>query len=257
MTDIEIEPIIDIAKQAGAAIMEVYDSDDIGLSYKEDEVSSPLTRADLAAHEVIEEALTKLTPEIPVVSEESENPSDDRLKHKTIWLVDPLDGTKEFAKRNGQFTVNIALIEDGAPVLGVIYAPAIDTLYWGDEEGAFKRVGEAEPESIKVRDQGDKLTAVASATHNRPEIDDWLAKHEIDNTISIGSSLKLCYVADGQADVYPRLAPTMEWDTAAGDAIVIAAGGIVLDYPDKQPLVYNKPDQYNPHFIAASSRQIV
>ncbi|HET7630561.1 MAG TPA: 3'(2'),5'-bisphosphate nucleotidase CysQ [Candidatus Saccharimonadales bacterium] len=257
MNPIDIDDIIALARSAGQAIMEVYDSDDVGLQIKDDDHNSPLTRADLTAHDIIVKGLEQLTPDIPVISEESTERDDSRISHYHIWLVDPLDGTKEFLKRNGQFTVNIALIEQGSPVLGVVYAPALDLLYFGDQDGAYKQSSGSEPEEIAVNLPHDDLKAAVSASHPSPELDDWLKAHGIAKTTAIGSSLKLCLIADGQADVYPRLAPTMEWDTAAGDAVVIAAGGVILSYPELQPLIYNKADLHNPHFVAASSRQLL
>lgn len=253
----DIDQVIQLAKEAGEAIMEVYDSDDIGLTIKDDDHSSPLTRADTIAHEVIVAGLNRLTPAIPVISEESTNQEVDRRHHRQIWLVDPLDGTKEFLKRNGQFTVNIALIEQGSPVLGVVYAPALGLLYYGDIDGAYKQVGDQPAEEITVNLPHNDIKAAVSASHPSTELDKWLQDHAITKTTAVGSSLKLCFVADGQVDIYPRLAPTMEWDTAAGDAIIIAAGGVTLSYPETEPLVYNKGGLHNPYFIAASSRQLL
>ncbi|HET6622668.1 MAG TPA: 3'(2'),5'-bisphosphate nucleotidase CysQ, partial [Candidatus Saccharimonadales bacterium] len=230
-----VEQIIAIAAAAGDTIMEVYDSEDIDLTIKDDEHNSPLTRADLAAHDIINTELTKLTPNIPVISEESSDHDQNRTRQRLIWLVDPLDGTKEFIKRNGQFTVNIALIDQGAPVLGVVYAPALGLLYWADQDGAHKQVQNQPAEEIMVNLPRPNIKAAVSASHPSPELSKWLDERNIKQTTAAGSSLKLCFVADGQVDVYPRLGPTMEWDTAAGDAIIIAAGGVTLSHPELQP----------------------
>jgi len=241
--------IVDIAKQAGDTIMTVYDSDDFNIELKNDD--SPLTRADIAANDVIVAALTKLTPDIPILSEESANAPYDTRKHwKKFWLVDPLDGTKEFIKRNGEFTVNIAFIENGSPVLGVVYAPVLKHTYFGAEDlGAFKQESNNLTEEIKVADHRDKkLKVVASRSHAGPDLQSFLDGLGDYDVISMGSSLKLCLVAEGAAHLYPRLGPTMEWDTAAAHAIVNAAGGKVVNL-DKEALQYNKEDLLNPYFI--------
>lgn len=253
--EVSVAALIALAQDAGRAIMRIYESDDIGLTSKKDD--SPLTRADLAAHTLISQELARLTPHIPVISEESDDHDQERHTADRIWLVDPLDGAKEFIKRNGQFTVNIALIEAGVPVVGVVHAPALGVTYWNDEKGAYRQKDGSVRKPISVRPSPDSLVAVVSGSHPSKEVADWLQAHNITETTAVGSSLKLCYVAEGGADVYPRLAPTMEWDTAAGDAVLRAAGGSTLEYPSLSPLIYNKASLLNPFFIAASSAELV
>jgi 3'(2'), 5'-bisphosphate nucleotidase len=247
---IEINDIIGIAKLAGDAILDIYNQD-FAVEYKDD--SSPLTLADKAANEIICERLTKLYPQIPIISEENkETPYEIRRQYEYFWLVDPLDGTKEFVKKNGEFTVNIALIHSGNPVLGVVYAPVIDTLYYAKKgEGAFKN-SQNQITKLPITRNDDKLIIVASKSHNTPQTQEFIENIETDKQkefVSMGSSLKLCLVAEGAADVYPRLAPTMEWDTAAADAVVRESGKNTLDFETKMPLVYNKTSLLNPFFV--------
>jgi len=247
-----LDPVAAIARQAGAAILEVYNSEDFDIERKGDD--SPLTAADLAAHHIIADALALLTPEIPVHSEESEGITwEMRRDWQRYWLVDPLDGTKEFIKRNGEFTVNIALIENGVPVLGVVHVPVMGVTYLGGKGiGAFKE-SESGREAIQVRTTPPKVVVmVASRSHGTDTvaileglIGQRLGPVEL---TSMGSSLKLCLVAEGRADIYPRLAPTSEWDTAAADAVVRAAGGTVVN-TSFEPLQYNKENILNPHFL--------
>lgn len=247
------------ALAAGADIMAVYDAPtvDLGIMYKAD--SSPLTRADKAAHERI---LSFLEPTgIPVLSEEGAAiPYAERRTWQRLWVVDPLDGTKEFIKRNGEFTVNIALVENGIPTLGVIYAPATGVLYsgmplcHGRPGRAYRQLmSERTIEALPHFRQPRPFTVVASRSHLSPETEAFVAemkrKHPCLKLVSSGSSLKICLVAEGFADVYPRLAPTMEWDTAAGDAIARAAGCEVVDAETGLPLTYNKEDLHNPWFL--------
>lgn len=243
-------PVIAIARQAGAAIMEVYRSGDTGQTSKADD--SPLTLADLAAHRIIVAELTRLTPDIPVLSEEDADiPYAVRSQWRRFWLVDPLDGTKEFIKRNGEFTVNIALIENGEPVLGVVYAPVLDVCYYGARSaGAHIRRGAAAalPIAAKPHAQGEPLKVVASRSHADERTTALLQSLGDHQCISMGSSLKLCLVAEGAAHFYPRLGPTMEWDTAAAHAVVDAAGGMVCDMAGVS-LRYNKADLHNPEFL--------
>lgn len=240
--------VMDIARRAGDAIMAVYQSGNT-VTHKAD--SSPLTEADLQAHRIIVHALAGLTPDIPVLSEESaEIPWQTRRGWQCFWLVDPLDGTKEFIKRNGEFTVNIALIKAGQPILGVVHAPVPGTTYWAAQGvGAFKRdAGQQQTIHVSQRKAGEPIRVVASRSHADPAQQamlDALGEHQC---ISMGSSLKLCLVAEGAAHLYPRLGPTMEWDTAAAHAIVAAAGGRVTDF-DGNELHYNKPDLHNPPFV--------
>ncbi|MGB0713539.1 MAG: 3'(2'),5'-bisphosphate nucleotidase CysQ, partial [Gammaproteobacteria bacterium] len=224
-----------IAEQAGDRILEIYGGE-IAIETKEDE--SPLTAADLASHETIQQGLTELTPDIPVLSEESAAiPYEERSAWETYWLVDPLDGTKEFIKRNGEFTVNIALIDQGVPVLGVVYAPVHGTLYRAARGiGAQKYRRGGTPQSIAVRaKRPGKLRVVGSRSHAGETLLAYLGRLGDHTIVPMGSSLKLCLVAEGAADLYPRLGPTSEWDTAAAQAVVECAGGSVTD-TDMNPL---------------------
>ncbi len=245
-----LAPLVAIAERAGQGILAVYDTD-FDVTEKGD--SSPLTQADLAAHREIVASLHELTPDLPVLSEESaEIPWGERRHWERYWLVDPLDGTKEFIKRNGEFTVNIALIENGKPVAGVVHVPVKGTTYMGaDGAGAFKREGNGGQAPIHVRIPARAVPrVVASRSHRGPDVDAYLERlgeHEI---VSMGSSLKLCLVAEGVADVYPRLGPTSEWDTAAAHAVVAAAGGTVVEAVSGETLRYNaKETLLNPYFI--------
>ena len=247
--------IVDIAKQAGDAIMTVYNSHDFNVELKNDD--SPLTKADIAANDIIVAALTELTPDIPILSEESAKaPYEIRKEWTKFWLVDPLDGTKEFVKRNGEFTVNIALIENGKPILGVVYAPVLKHTYSGAVGlGAFKQEEDNPEKEIKAVDhRNQKLKVVASRSHAGPDLQEFLDSLGDYDVISMGSSLKLCLVAEGKAHLYPRLGPTMEWDTAASHAVVNAAGGKVTNL-DKEPLQYNKENLLNPFFIVTVGNQ--
>lgn len=250
--NIDINIVCEIAKQAGTAIMNIYGTDDFAVEYKDDH--SPLTAADKASHEVIMVGLKKHFPEIPVLSEEGANvPYAVRKEWQCFWLVDPLDGTKEFIKRNGEFTVNIALIENQEPISGIVYVPAQDKIYWGiKKQGAWIQQGNDEPQAIKVRhpDRDEGLTVVMSRSHPSPELEEYLENIMVAELLPIGSSLKLCVVAEGKADLYPRLGPTMEWDTAAGHAVVVAAGGTV-ETPKKEILKYNKENLLNPYFVVS------
>lgn len=238
------------ALKAGSEIMRVYLSGDFMVEHKSDE--SPLTAADKASHELIAGALTKHFPNIPIVSEEGMLPAyDDRKKWEYFWLVDPLDGTKEFLKRNGEFTVNIALIHINKPVFGVIYAPVLKTIYYGYNGRAFKQVDNEDPAEVKVnRDVSEGITAVKSRSHSGEKEAGFLSKFNIIKEISAGSSLKFCMLAGGKADLYYRSGPTYEWDTAAGHAIVINAGG--FNPPGEYALAYNKPNLLNGGFLFTS-----
>ena len=260
------------AVKAGRAILEVYDSADMGVEKKADH--SPLTLADRRAHTIIKADISGFG--IPVLSEEGRDiPFAERRQWPRMWIVDPLDGTKEFIKRNGEFTVNIALAEMGTPTLGVIHVPVIDTLYFADRDlGAFKieacrqgGIGEKPPggtggmESIMnqavrlplQREKDRPFTIMGSRSHATPELEVYVEtmrqKHGHVAFISSGSSLKICLVAEGRADIYPRLGPTMEWDTAAGQAIAVASGAQVVRHDDGNPLAYNKKNLLNPWFI--------
>ena len=245
---VPLEKVVQIAKIAGGLIMEIYRGN-MGISVKAD--GSPVTLADQIAHETILECLSKLTPHIPVVSEESASLDHRFTSMDSFWLVDPLDGTKEFIQQNGEFTVNIALIERGRPVLGVVYAPALDCLYAGYETLAFtESVGVRTPITCReIPKLG--LTVVGSRSHSdHHALNAFLDGKAVHEIIPVGSSLKLCLIAAGQADLYPRLGRTMEWDIAAGHAILLAAGGMVNDLEGK-PLTYGKPGLDNPHFVAS------
>ena len=242
--------VIDIARRAGAAILDVY-AERFDVTHKEDK--SPLTEADLRAHAIIVEGLQSLSPALPILSEEDSGiPFEKRRGWHRYWLVDPLDGTKEFISRNGEFTVNIALIEDHSPVLGVVHVPVKDTTYFASATGgAFKQIGQQPAEPIHVHTPArSPLRVVGSRSHARAgSMDAYLDRLGPHALLSIGSSLKFCLIAEGEADVYPRFGPTSEWDTAAAHAIVEAAGGAVVDLQG-QPLRYNtKPDLLNPHFL--------
>lgn len=245
-----LQHIIAIARAAGDAIMGVYNSSDAGITQKADD--SPLTLADLAAHKVIVTGLAELATRYPVLSEEAANIAyEERRNWSRYWLVDPLDGTKEFIKRNGEFTVNIALIENGAPILGVVYAPVLDVCYYGARgQGAWVQRGASAAQAIKARTAtaGECLKVVASRSHSDERTQALLEKLGAHECISMGSSLKLCLVAEGAAHFYPRLGPTMEWDTAAAHAVVNAAGGSVCDLSGAE-LRYNKANLLNPEFL--------
>jgi 3'(2'), 5'-bisphosphate nucleotidase len=249
------EGVIRIARKAGAAILEVYNGADFSVEHKDD--NSPLTAADRAAHHVIVDGLAALTPDIPVLSEEGKDvPYEERSRWQRFWLVDPLDGTKEFIKRNGEFTVNIALIEDGRPRFGVVYAPALDALYVGEVGGgAWKQEGDGERKPLQVRTpaEGEGHAVVKSRSHPSGELAEYLETINVADSVPVGSSLKFCVVAEGRATLYPRFGPTMEWDTGAGHAVVEAAGGKVVraDVPG-EPLRYNKENLLNGFFIVSA-----
>lgn len=262
MTDI-IKSTIELTYKAGQAILDIYKTLQVQTTYKED--NSPLTAADLASHKLLVAGLKEITPDIPVLSEESGSvPVNERQGWQRFWLIDPLDGTKEFIKRNGEFTVNIALIKSGTPIFGIVHAPVLNTTYWGIsesisgditvEQGAFKQIGNSEPAIIKAKSpKENKLKLVVSRSHNNAETTAFmekLSKNFTVESLSIGSSLKLCLVAEGKAHIYPRFGPTMEWDTAAAQCVVEQAGGkvITLKY---QPLRYNKDNLLNPYFIVS------
>lgn len=239
-----------LARRAGAEILDVY-RQPFDVSNKADR--SPLTLADLRAHEVIVQGLNELTPDVAVLSEEaSDIPFEERSRWTRYWLVDPLDGTKEFVSRNGEFTVNIALIEGHAPTLGVVYVPVKETLYTGVVgSGAARQIAEGPTTAIHVCERAPQtLRIVGSRSHAKAgELDRYLPQLGAHTLLSIGSSLKFCLIAEGSADLYPRFGPTSEWDTAAAQAVVEAAGGAVVDARGQQ-LRYNlKADLLNPHFF--------
>ncbi len=252
---------IEAALVAGKRIMEIYDNESFEVDFKGDD--SPLTKADVASHDIIISYLKNT--EIPILSEEGKHlPYETRKDWETLWIVDPIDGTKEFIKKNGEFTVNIALVKKQIPVLGVIYVPALNELYFASiENGSFKLSGITAFSSLQeVIDQAKKLplslekqkfTVVASKSHLSTETEDYISELEKEHgkviTISKGSSLKLCMVAEGVADEYPRFAPTMEWDTAAGQAICKYAGKTVYDYKTKKEMIYNREELLNNWFL--------
>lgn len=225
-----LDKICELARNAGDAIMAVYDGQaPIDVSHKSDD--SPVTAADMAAHNVIVQGLAELTPDIPLLSEEDPPAWEVRQHWQSYWLVDPLDGTKEFIKRNGEFTVNIALIKDGQPVLGVVYAPVLDIMYSAADGKAWKEEG-GHKTQIKVREARPPLVVV-SRSHSDSELQDYLSQLGEHQTTAIGSSLKFCLVAEGKAQLYPRFGPSNIWDTGAGHAVAIAAGAHVHDWQGK------------------------
>jgi len=244
--------IIALAKRAGDEIMTIYNTD---FSIKTKDDSSPVTVADELAEKIILDAFASdIQSDIPVISEEAAAAGTlPILTRNTFWLVDPLDGTKEFINKNGEFTVNIALIMDGTPVLGVVHSPALNITHWGWSGGAYKQSGDYSPVKISCRSVPEcGITAVVSRSHRGPDIDDFLNDFTVSDEISAGSSLKFCTVAEGKADLYPRLGRTMEWDTGAGHAVLRAAGGRVMTV-DGTDLKYGKTGFENPHFVAASN----
>jgi 3'(2'), 5'-bisphosphate nucleotidase len=243
-----INPIVDLAVDAGKAILEVY-ATDFDVQVKGDE--SPLTQADLASHHCIVRGLGVLTPDIPVISEEEGLPSfAERGQWQRYWLIDPLDGTKEFVNRNGEFTVNIALIDSNRPIFGVVHVPVQDKTYVGCEgHGSELREGGSTTSISVAAVSGDPVRIVGSRSHRGSSLDAFLAKVGESDMLPMGSSLKFCVVAEGRADIYPRLGLTSEWDTAAAQAVVEQAGGKVLEL-DGKPLSYNaKEDILNPWFV--------
>lgn len=241
--------LCDIAHRAGGEILAVYGSDFTVLDKAD---ASPVTEADVRAERIILDGLAECAPDVAVVAEESVAAGYvPELDGRPFFLVDPLDGTREFISRNGEFTVNIALVEDGTPTAAVVHLPALDETFWTAGDGvAWRARGSGAAERIECRSPGrGGLVVVASRSHRGVETDAWLEQLEIAEVVSAGSSLKFCRVAEGVADLYPRLGRTMEWDIAAGHAIVIAAGGSV-ETLDGRRLVYGKPGFENPHFVA-------
>ncbi len=255
MPSVDIEKIVAACRAAGEEILDIY-SRDFEVESKAD--NSPLTEADKAANAVIMDVLSTHYPAMPVISEENKQvPYEQRSGWGEFWLVDPLDGTREFVKRNGEFTVNIALVNDGKPVAGVVYRPVDGTLYCAESgAGAFKSIGSGKPERIfndTHYSTCDEVRVVASRSHRTPDTDDFVKKLEASGKLveylAAGSSLKLCLVAEGAANVYPRFGPTMEWDTAAAHGIVLESGRQVHNYQTGEPLLYNKPSLRNPWFV--------
>lgn len=243
-----VEPVIGLALKAGDAIMGFYEN---GAEISQKEDKSPVTEADIAANDIIVQGLKKLTPDVQIVAEESTN-APAPGKKGTFWLVDPLDGTKSFIKRTGEFTVNIALVAEGVPVFGVIYIPVQERLYFVGKDGkAYRQPRDGAKEAISVRTPPvSGLTVVASQNHRTPETDAFInTLPKVEKLISANSSLKLTLIAEGKADIYPRFGPTCEWDIAAGHAILRAAGG-TLTTEDGAPFSYGKPNYLNGNFIA-------
>lgn len=243
---IDMDELVSIAREAGEAIMEIYQKD-FNVEYKDDK--SPLTEADKKSNEILCKKLASSYPEIPILSEENKTiPYEERKSWEYFWLLDPIDGTKEFIKKNGEFTVNIALIHKDEPVAGIVYVPAKNDLYYGKKgDGAFKN-----GEKLPLNESRNNYCIVASKSHLSEETKVFIAKLETDREkeiISIGSSLKLCLVAEGAADIYPRLGPTMEWDTAAAHAVVLESGKKVYDFNTGEILRYNKQNLLNPWFV--------
>ena len=247
------EVLTDLALRAGRAIMQIYDAGPVEATAKADQ--SPVTAADLAADRIIGQGLADAFPDIPAVTEETTE-SHGLSDLERFFLVDPLDGTKDFVQRRGDFTVNIALIEGGRPVAGVVYAPAKGRLFVTGATGPVEYAVEdfalaGPPRALAVVEPDNAaLRVVASKSHRDRATDDYIARYQVAEFKSAGSSLKFCLVAAGEADFYPRLGRTMEWDTAAGHAVLAAAGGSVLRFDDHQPLVYGKPGWDNPFFLA-------
>jgi 3'(2'), 5'-bisphosphate nucleotidase len=240
--------VLAISRVAGERIMEFYRAS-FTVTQKDDH--SPLTQADMAAHHYITAALKKLTPEIPILSEEAADiPYAVRRLWTRHWLVDPLDGTREFIKRNDDFTVNIALVENGEPVLGVVHIPALDVSYYAARSlGAFE-IRDGQERRLQVRPVPARPTFVVSRSHQDQALKIFLARLPEHDAISRGSALKICLVASAEADLYPRTGPTSEWDTAAGHCVVDEAGGKILRLPDLAPLHYNEKDSLlNPGFV--------
>ncbi|MCB0508513.1 MAG: 3'(2'),5'-bisphosphate nucleotidase CysQ [Chitinophagales bacterium] len=248
-----LNQIIDIAINAGNAILEIYQQD-IAVEIKSD--NSPLTLADKKSNEIIVNGLKNLTPEIPIISEENKLIDyAERKNWNQYWLVDPLDGTKEFIKKNGEFTVNIALVENGTPIAGVVHVPAKKCTYYAQKnQGSFKiENGNTTPIHLRKLAEDGILKIVGSRSHQTPELLEYVEQQkskfkEVD-FVAAGSSLKFCLIAEGIADVYPRLGPTMEWDTCAGHIVATEAGAEVLRADTLQPLTYNKENLLNPYFI--------
>lgn len=249
-----IEPLDALSREAAAAILEIYGTRDFEVSHKDDD--SPLTAADLASHELLCAGLERLEPRLPILSEENAERigAAQRLAWTRYWLIDPLDGTKEFLKRNGEFTINIALVENGAPVLGMVHVPVTGTSYTGLEgDGAHSTDGSGNVVPLHVSGpvHARPVRIVGSRSHSGGELEGFAARLGEHEFVAVGSALKFCMVAAGEADVYPRLKPTCEWDTAAGQAVLEAAGGEVIRL-DGTPLRYNERDSLvNPFFLAS------
>jgi 3'(2'), 5'-bisphosphate nucleotidase len=248
------EPVIALARRAGDRILEVYKT---AFEVSEKVDHSPVTEADIAAHEIIMAGLQRLTPKIPVLSEEGKLVEFDLRRQWTqLWLIDPLDGTREFVKKNDEFAVNIALIEEQAPILGIVYAPVKDHVYFASHgHGAYKQKGDNKPKKIQVcTTAGQPIRVAGSRSHSNKRLEQYLEQLGEHSLLTLGSALKACLVAEGKADIYPRFGPTSEWDTAAAQCILEEAGGALTDI-DMQPLRYNSSESLiNPSFFAYGDR---
>jgi len=247
-----VNNILQISKDAGEEILSIYKSDTFDIESKND--SSPLTTADKASNEIICESLKKLNPDIPIISEENCGVTfSERVNWKRYWLIDPLDGTKEFIKKNGEFTVNIALIENGKATMGVIFAPVSNQYFWGDEKlGSYSSTDLKEFKKISVSKRESKIRILCSRSHPSNELEKFLSTYDDYEIIKKGSSLKFCLIANGSADIYPRFGPTSEWDIAAGSAVLKYAGGSIKTLEGEE-LLFNKKDSYiNEYFIASN-----
>ena len=250
---IDLNDLIKIIYEAGSNVMKIYRSSDFEISYKHD--TSPLTLADKVSNDIICNSLNELYPQIPILSEEGiETPFSERKKWESLWLVDPIDGTKEFIKKNGEFTLNIALIKKNKPVLGLVYAPCIDKLWYGNEQGSYLIFnGKKSKIHVNRKNNNNEIDIVSSRSHSSPLIEKFLSQFKNYNIVNMGSSIKICLIADGGADIYPRLAPTMEWDTAAAHAILKYAGGTLTDLNTNKEMIYNRKNLKNSNFVANSS----
>lgn len=253
-TQIAITDCLPIIQEANQAVMAIYQdqSGDYEVSQKADE--SPLTKADQAAHNAICEQLKAHYPDVPIISEEQQAiPHETRKSYQAFWLVDPLDGTKEFIKQNGEFTLNLALVHNGQPIAGIVAAPALNRIYYAHQsQGAFLWDEHDQVHDLRVSRFSQKasgLRLVCSRSHMNADTQAFVDQFDSPELLSMGSSLKFMLVAEGKADIYPRFGPTMEWDTGAAQAIVEAAGGQVITHDSGQPLQYNKQDLHNPWFL--------
>lgn len=248
---IAIKELLNIAikasYEAGSVILDIYRTDDFDIEMKSD--NSPLSKADKLSHQKIEQLLQ--VSNLPILSEEGRNiPYDERKNWEYFWMVDPLDGTKEFIKKNDEFTVNIALIHKGKAILGVVYAPVLDIMYYGSiEGGTYKIINNSAPVMLKMQQTKTVKAIVASRSHLSNETQNFINLYPNTEVISMGSSLKFMLIVENKAQLYPRFSPTMEWDTAAAQAIVESAGGKVVTYPNRKPMLYNKKDLHNDWFL--------
>ena len=233
--------------QAGQAIMQVYGQADFGVEQKKDD--SPVTQADLAAHYVLVDGLAKLTPNIAIVSEEDPASLEVPRQHSCYWLIDPLDGTKEFINRNGQFTVNLALIENNRPSFGFVSTPVDQVLYWGGKDLGCWRANDGQIDALQTQPSANPIRVVASKSHLNQATSDFIEALGNTEIVQAGSSLKFVRIAEGEADIYPRMAPTCEWDTGAAQAVLEGAGGSVTQ-ANGDAMEYGKADILNPHFVA-------